>query len=85
MPPHRHPAALFYSALWRLLMILLLLWLGGFKWALASTAAVLNQLSTVSTILFARIFLGEGITPRRGLGALAAVIGAVAVILSRSG
>jgi drug/metabolite transporter (DMT)-like permease len=58
----------------------MLLWLGGFKWASASTAAVLNQMSTVSTIVLARLVLGEPVTRRRALGGLIAVAGAVVVL-----
>lgn len=83
-------AALKPSATWKTLLpasvlgsyVAMLLWLGGFKWALASTAAVLNQMSSVSTIVMARIVLGEPITARRGWGALAAIGGAI-LVLSR--
>lgn len=59
----------------------MLLWLGGFKWANASTAAVLNQSSTIWTLLLARVFLGEPMYPARAVGGLIA-IGGVAVILT---
>jgi len=64
--------------------VAMLFWLGGFKWALASTAAVLNQMSSVSTIILARLVLGEPITPRRAWGGVLAIIGAVLVV-SRGG
>lgn len=77
------------SAAWRTLLpasvlgsyLGMLLWLGGFKWASASVASVLNQMSTVFTIALARVFLGEAITPRRAIGALAAIAGALLVAL----
>ncbi|MDQ7008006.1 MAG: DMT family transporter [Acidobacteriota bacterium] len=50
----------------------LLLWIGGMKYAQAGAAAVLNQTSTIYTLLFAAIFLGEKLTPRKvAAGALA--------------
>ncbi len=58
----------------------MLLWLGGFKWAPASVASVLNQMSTVFTIVLARLVLGEAISPRRAFGAAAAVAGAVWIV-----
>ena len=77
------------SAAWRTLLpasilgsyVAMLLWLGGFKWADASVAAVLNQMATVFTIIFARIFLAEPLTPRRLIGAAAAVGGALVILL----
>ena len=64
--------------------VAMLFWLGGFKFALASTAAVLNQMSSVSTILLARIVLKEPITPRRAWGGVVAIVGAILVV-SRAG
>lgn len=61
----------------------MLLWLGGFKWTTASRASVLNQMTTVLTIVFARLFLGETLTARRAAGAAVAVAGALVVLLSR--
>jgi drug/metabolite transporter (DMT)-like permease len=85
-------SALKPSPAWRTLIpasvlgsyVAMLFWLGGFKWALASTAAVLNQMSSVSTILLARVILKEPITPRRAWGGLAAIAGAILVV-SRAG
>jgi drug/metabolite transporter (DMT)-like permease len=59
----------------------MLLWLGGFKWADASTASVLNQMATVFTIMLARVILKEKLTPPRVIGALAAVGGALMVLV----
>lgn len=61
----------------------LLLWLGGFKWADASVAAVLNQMSTVFTIVLARVALGEALSRRKALGAALAVAGAVVIMVLR--
>lgn len=77
------------SAVWRTLIpasilgsyVSMLLWLGGFKWAEASVATVLNQMATVFTIVLARIFLGEQLTKRRAIGSAAAVAGVLMVLL----
>jgi drug/metabolite transporter (DMT)-like permease len=61
----------------------LLLWLGGLKWADASVAAVLNQMSTVFTIVLARVVLGEVLSRRKALGAGLAVAGAVVIVVLR--
>jgi len=62
----------------------LLLWLGGFKWADASVAAVLNQMSTVFTIVLARVVLGEVLGRRKAAGAAIAVFGAVVIMVFRA-
>ncbi len=77
--------------LWRTLLpatffgtyLSLLFWLGGFKWADASVAAVLNQLATVYLLLFARFVLKETVRPRQALGALVAASGALVIVLGR--
>jgi drug/metabolite transporter, DME family len=77
------------SPVWRTLVpasvlgsyIAMLFWLGGFKWASASVASVLNQLSSVMTIALAWAFLGEQLTLRKASGALLAVAGALVVLL----
>ena len=63
--------------------VAMLFWLGGFKWALVSVAAVFNQLSSVFTIGLAWLFLKEELTWRRGIGAGLAVCGALVVILAQ--
>lgn len=63
--------------------VAMLFWLGGFKWAPASVAAVFNQLSSVFTIGLAWLFLKEELSWRRGAGAGLAVIGALVVILAK--
>lgn len=63
--------------------VAMLFWLGGFKWASASYAAVLNQLSSVFTIALAWLFLSEELTWRRGIGAGLAVSGALVVLLAK--
>ncbi|MEM1030901.1 MAG: DMT family transporter [Myxococcota bacterium] len=62
--------------------VAMLLWLGGFKWTGASTASVLNQMSTVFTIALARVWLGEPVTRARLMGAAMAVVGAILVIIT---
>lgn len=62
--------------------VAMLLWLGGFKWASASVASVLNQMSTVFTILLARFWLGETVDRARIIGAAIAVAGAVLIMMT---
>ncbi|MEM6930255.1 MAG: DMT family transporter, partial [Myxococcota bacterium] len=62
--------------------VAMLLWLGGFKWADASVAAVLNQLATIYIIGLAWGVLGESVSRRQLVGASLAVVGAVVVLLS---
>jgi len=74
---------------WRLLLpaaflgswVSALLWLGGFFYAPAGTAAVLNQTTTVFTLILARAFLAEPLTPRRIAGVALGVSGALVVLL----
>jgi drug/metabolite transporter (DMT)-like permease len=76
---------------WRVLLpgavigtyLALVLWLGGFAWADASVAAVLNQLATVYILVFARVFLGESLQPRQIVGALVAAAGAAWIVVGR--
>ncbi len=56
-------------------------WLGGFKFTLASVAAVLSQLSTIFIVVLAAIFLKEPMTGRRTLAVAMAIVGAVLVTL----
>lgn len=58
----------------------MILWIGGMKYTTVSAAAILGQMATVFTLLFARMFLGEPITPRRLVGALIAVTGAIVLL-----
>ena len=76
------------SAQWRALVpaavvgtyISLVIWLGGFKWADASVAAVLNQMATVYILALAWWLLGERIVPRQVVGAAFAVAGAMVIV-----
>lgn len=61
----------------------MLLWLAGFKWAGASVAAVLNQTSTIFTLILAWLILGEPLSPRRALGAAVAFAGVAVVLFAR--
>lgn len=65
--------------------ISLLLWLGGFKWAPASVAAVLNQMATVYILVLARVVLKEHLSGRQATGATIAAGGAVWIVWSRAG
>lgn len=76
------------SPVWRTLLpatfigtyLSLILWLGGFKWADVSVAAVLNQTATVYVLVLARVVLREPVPPRRALGGLIAAVGAGLVV-----
>ena len=59
----------------------MLLWLGGLKYTDASVAALLNQMTVVFTIGMGVAFLGEPLTRARLAGALAALGGAVLIVL----
>ena len=61
----------------------LMLWLGGFAWADASVAAVLNQFATIYILVFARVFLGERLQPRQVAGSLLAAAGAAWIVVGR--
>lgn len=75
--------------LWRSLLpasvlgsyVAMLLWVGGFKYTDASIASVLNQMSTVFTILLARVFLGERLRPQQVIGGVVALTGALVILL----
>lgn len=77
--------------LWRTLLpgafigtyVSLMLWLGGFKWADASVAAVLNQMATVYMMGLAWLVLGERLGVRQVLGGLLAAGGALWIVYAR--
>jgi drug/metabolite transporter (DMT)-like permease len=79
------------SPVWRTLLpgavvgtyLSLVFWLGGFKWADASVAAVLNQMATVYILVLARVVLGETIVLRQVIGGAFAVAGALGILLTR--
>ena len=57
-------------------------WLSGFKYTLASRAAIYNQLSTILITIMAAIFLKEKMTFKSWLGVMLAFIGAMIVSMS---
>lgn len=59
----------------------LLLWLGGFKWADASVAAVLNQMATIYVLILARVWLKESLSAQQVAGALLACGGALLIVV----
>jgi drug/metabolite transporter (DMT)-like permease len=61
--------------------VAMLCWLGGFKWADASVAAILNQTATVFTIALGVLILREPLTRRRIVGASLAMAGAVTIVV----
>jgi drug/metabolite transporter (DMT)-like permease len=60
----------------------MMLWLGGYKWADASVAAVLNQMATVYMLAMAAGILRETLRPAQVVGALVAAAGAVWIVLT---
>jgi drug/metabolite transporter (DMT)-like permease len=60
----------------------MLLWLGGVKYTSSSTAAVLNQLSAVFTLILARFWLKEPMSLRRILGGSASIAGALVILIA---
>ncbi len=81
------------TARWRLTIpggilgtyICLLLWIGGFKWAQASDAAILNQTSTIFALILATFVLKEQLTRRKVIAVGTAMIGVALVLVgSRS-
>jgi drug/metabolite transporter (DMT)-like permease len=57
----------------------LLLWLGGMKYTEAGSAAIINQSSTIFTLVLASIFLKEPFTARRWAAAGLAICGILLV------
>jgi drug/metabolite transporter (DMT)-like permease len=55
-------------------------WIGGMKYAQASVAAVLNQMSTICIFVFAALLLKEPLTLRRSIAVAMAFAGAVLVV-----
>ncbi len=54
-------------------------WLSGFKYTLASRAAIYNELSTIMIIILASIFLKESMTKRKLLAIIFAISGGLIV------
>ena len=58
----------------------MLFWLGGFKYADASVASVLNETFNVMIVLLAWLFLGEALSRRKITGAILTFCGVVIFI-----
>lgn len=58
----------------------MLFWIAGFKYAPASLVAILNQTSTLWTVLLAWFFLGEAMTLRRTVAVTLAAAGGLLVV-----
>ena len=59
-----------------------LCWLGGYKYLDASLSSVLNQTSSIYTVLLAAVFLKEKLTKKKLLATALAVTGAAIISLS---
>ena len=59
----------------------MMLWIGGMKLTEASVSAILNQTSTLFTLVFARLLVGELFTRKRIIGGLLAAGGAIVIVL----
>ncbi len=59
----------------------IILWIAGYKYLQATVAALLNQTSTVFTVLLAVFFLKEKITRGKVLATISAIIGVVLLSL----
>ncbi len=57
----------------------MVLWLAGMKFTQVSIAGVLNQMSNIFIFIFAAIFLGEPLNPRRTVGIVLGVCGSLLV------
>lgn len=89
--PHLRPSLgiLVPQSTWKTLLpasflgsyLAMLCWLGGFKWADASVAAVLGQTATVFTIALGVLVLREPLTRQRLQGAALAMAGALTIVL----
>ncbi len=55
-------------------------WIGGMKYTTVSVAAILGQMATIFTLIFARMFLAEPLTRNRVIGAAAAAAGAALLL-----
>jgi drug/metabolite transporter (DMT)-like permease len=60
----------------------MMLWVAGFKYNQAAAAAVLNQTSTIFTVVFAALFLRERLTPLKITATLLATGGVLVMALA---
>lgn len=91
LSPTNHPllSVLKPSPVWRTLLpasilggwLSMILWLGGYQLTHASTAAVLNQTTTVFTIGLAWFFLEERLSLRQAAGSALAISGVLVVLI----
>ncbi len=61
----------------------LVLWVAGFKYAQASIAAALNQMSTIFALILATLVLRERLTPQKIIAVCLAVAGVLTVTLAK--
>ncbi len=58
----------------------IVLWVAGFKYTSATTAAMLNQTSTVLVVVLAAVFLHERLTPMHAGAAVLAFVGSALIL-----
>ena len=61
--------------------VAMLLWIAGFNYNAANVAGILNQTSTLLTVLLATLFLREPLTQRRAVAVMLAFGGSVLVLV----
>jgi len=59
-----------------------LMWVGGYKYAPATVAAVLNETSSAFIVLLAALFLREALTRRKLLGVACTLAGVICLLLA---
>jgi len=59
----------------------MIFWVSGFKYSSASVVAILNQMSTIFTVLFAAALLGERLTRVKVIATVVAVFGVLLITL----
>jgi drug/metabolite transporter (DMT)-like permease len=62
----------------------ILLWIGSFKYAKASVAGIITQLSVFFTVILAGLFLREPLTTKKWLALGLAIMGSLLVTFSQS-
>ena len=62
--------------------VAVLLWVGGYKYAPATVAAILNETSSAFIVLLAALLLREPLTPRKLIGVTCTLAGVACLLLA---